>query len=358
VSGADEEVLREIFDRMNASGKALTSAQVFNALHGGGGEEPTSLTALAEKLVDLRFGRLDEDLLLTVLFAIRGLDITKGARDLARDPRLEGALSVGEDALRRAIIFLKTHARVPHVRVLPYRLALQVLARFFALHKEPRSRSLDLLSRWLWRGAISGAHGTSSRAFEREQLGAVGSDEEASVQKLLASLPKEKEPSRTKALDEFRLSQKAQSRIQALALIALVPRHLKTGAPVPPESLLETLGDDSLPEILPRRAAAAEPERERARSVANRLFHGPEGKPQLQAWIRAQGDPEILASHGISALARDAMVAGEFGDFLATREIALVVHLERFVKARAAWNLPDRPSLQYVLRLDELAGQP
>lgn len=356
VSGAGEEVLREIFDRLNATGRQLTSAQVFNALHGGAGKEPTSLTALAEKLVDLHFGRLDEDLLLTVLFAIRGLDITRGFQDLARDPRLAGALPAAEEALRRAIVFLKTQARIPHVTVLPYRLALQVLARLFSLHPEPRSRSLDLLSRWLWRGAVSGVHGAGSRAFEREQLGAVGRDEEASIQKLLRGVPKG--PAATPASDDFRLKQKAQSRIQALSLIALGPRHLKTGDPFNADELLGSFGDDALPEIVPRRIAVSEQEREKTRAAANRLFHEPASKPQLQAWIRSQTDDDILRSHGIEGAARAALAAGETGRFLALRDAVLSSHLEQFLKSRAAWNLPDRPSLQYVLTFDDAQTPP
>jgi hypothetical protein len=351
VSTASESVLREIFDRLNSSGKALTAAQVFNALHGGAGEEPKSLAALAEKLLDLRFGRLDEDLLLTTLMAIRGLDVTRAKLEQAHDPRLEGALPESEAALRRAIVFLKTSARIQHIDVLPYRLALQVLARFFALHPEPRSRTLELLSRWVWRGALSGDHGDSSRAFAREQFRAIFQDEEASVQKLLSGTTKAPQP--PPALDEFRWRQKAQSRIQMLSLIALGPRHLSTGEVLAPDALLESLGDASPPEIVDRRSSAAAANRDRAASIANRLIHPPESKPQLQAWIRAQADPEVLASHGIDAEARAALLAGDDGRFLSLRSATLARHLEGFLKARAAWNHSDRPSLQYELALVE-----
>lgn len=351
VSTVDEGVLREIFDRLNNSGKPLTAAQVFNALHGGAGEEPNSLEALADQLSTLRFGRLDEDLLLAVLFAIRGLDVTRAMLEQAHDPRLEGALADSEGALRRAIVFLRTHARIPHLSVLPYRLALQVLARFFALHPEPRSRTLELLSRWVWRGALSGAHGESSRAFARDQFRAIRQDEEASVQSLLAGVPKEPLPA--PALDEFRWRQKAQSRLQMLSLIALGPRHLATGEPFAADALLESLGEESPPEIVARLPSMSAEDRELAQSVANRLFHLPESRPQLQAWIRSQDSAEVLASHGIDADARSALLAGEDGRFLSFRAAALARHLEQFLRARAAWNLSDRPSLQYVLSLDE-----
>lgn len=346
VSGSDEAELREIFDRLNGSGRPLSAAQVFNALRGGTGEEPNSLESLGDQLADLQFGRLDEDLLLTILFAIRGLDITKALRDQARSPLLEGALTDSREALRRAIVFLKSHARIPHVRVLPYRLALQVLARFFALHPEPRSRTLDLLSRWVWRGAVSGMHG-QGRAFERQQLKSVGQGEEESVQKLLADLPRT--PSPALALDEFRLDQKAQSRLQTLGLIALGPRHLATGSALTADTLIESLGDDSLPEILPRPASMTQEDRKRTRSVANRLFHPPESKPQLQAWVRAQNDSQVLASHGIGRDAQAGLAAGEKGQFIALRQARLAEHLDGFVRSRTAWNLSDRPSIQSVL---------
>jgi hypothetical protein len=356
VSTADERVLREIFDRLNGSGKPLTSAQVFNALHGGAGEEPNSLKALADHLMSLRFGRLGEDLLLRVLFAIRGLDVTRALLEQAHDPRLEGALPDSERALERSIVFLKTHARIPHIRALPYSLTLRVLARFFALHREPRSRTLELLSRWVWRGAISGLHGEGSRAFEREQFRAVGQDEEASVQRLLVGVPKEAKP--PPPLDDFRLRQKAQSRIQLLSLVALGPRHLGTGAPVIVDELLESLGDESPPEVVPRRNSGTEKDRERSRSVANRLFHEPATTAQLQAWIRIQKDPDVLASQGISEDARDAVIAGEESRFLELRSALIARNLAQFLKTRAAWNLPDRPSLQYVLSYAEERNPP
>lgn len=346
VSNADEDVLREIFDRLNGSGRPLTSAQVFNALHGGTGAEPNSLKALADELTHLQFGRLDEDLLLTILFAIRGLDVTRGLLEQARDPRLEGALVDSKDALKRTIIFLKTHARIPHVGVLPYRLALQVLARFFALHPQPRARSLELLSRWVWRGAISGIHGESSRAFEREQFRSVGQDEEASVQKLIRGLPKK--PGPAPPYDDFRLRQKAQSRIQMLALIALEPRHLGSGLRLNPEDVLENLGNESPPEIVARRPGASLIDSQLARSVVNRLFHEPDSKPQIQAWIRGQKDGDVLLSHGIPEEARAALSAGDESRFLAERARHLAEHFERFLRTRAAWNSSDRPSLDYV----------
>lgn len=347
VSNAGEEVLREIFDRLNGSGKALTSSQVFNALHGGGQEQPSSLKALASQLGSLRFGYLEEDLLLTVLFAVTGLDVTRGLVEQARDPRLAGALASSEAALSRTIVFLKTHARIPHVRVLPYRLALQVLARFFALHPKPRSRSLELLSRWVWRGAITGMHGEGSRAFEREQFRSIGQDEEASVQKLLASIPRREET--PLPFEDFRIRKKAQSRIQALALLALGPRHLATGVSFAPDGLIEALGNEAPPEIVARNSSMTERQRASARTVANRILHEPETKPQIQAWIRAQDDESILASHGIDSGAKAALIAGDDVQFLNRRQAYLSVHFERFLRARAAWGQSDRPSLQYVI---------
>jgi hypothetical protein len=51
--------------------------------------------------------------------------------------------------------------------------------------------------------------------------------------------------------------------------------------------------------------------------------------------------------------ARAALFAGEEGRFLSIRAAALTTHLERFLRARAAWNLSGRPSIQYVLLFDE-----
>lgn len=350
VSGTQEPVLRDIFDRLNVTGKALNAVEVFNALRGGDGQQPDDLAGLAEQLSDLQFGRIDEELLLSVLYSVRNLDVTRPLKEQARNPLLEGAIPDAKEALTRTIVFLKNHARIPHISLLPYRLALLVLARFFFRHATPRSRSLELLSRWLWRGAISGTHAGDSRAFVRSQMRAVTADEEASVQALLTGLSRSAPPELR--LDEFRL-QKAQSKIQMVAMLALNPRHLGTGEQLRPEAVLEAFGDKAFPEIIARKPSFPEETRDAARGVANRLFHEPQPKQQLQAWIRHPRDRDILASHGIDQNAQSALASGEDAQFLRARHAVLTRHIGDFIKTRAAWKLSDRPSLQYVLSLPE-----
>lgn len=91
VSQDDEEVLRDIFDRMNNSGKKLSRGEVFGALHhmsNAGGAAP--LLALAEEVqARTRFGVVDDGLAMQVVLARRGPDVMREIRN-EFDPSAQG----------------------------------------------------------------------------------------------------------------------------------------------------------------------------------------------------------------------------------------------------------------------------
>lgn len=76
VSSDDEEALRQIFDRLNGTGKPLTKAEVFHALHSGlADDRPIDLKTVGAVSAQLNFGTVDERLALRCVLAYRGGDI-------------------------------------------------------------------------------------------------------------------------------------------------------------------------------------------------------------------------------------------------------------------------------------------
>src|SRR5207249_3729077 len=76
VEGDDEDLLRDVFDRVNSAGHPITRAQVFHALFGG----DTAVASAAAVVTALRregFGDLDEQRVVQSLLAIRGGDVAR-----------------------------------------------------------------------------------------------------------------------------------------------------------------------------------------------------------------------------------------------------------------------------------------
>jgi hypothetical protein len=76
---------------MNDTGKSLTKAEVFHALHSGlAGDEPADLHSLGAVPAELGFGALDDRLVLRCVLAFRGGDIFRedfrGGVHLGRGP--------------------------------------------------------------------------------------------------------------------------------------------------------------------------------------------------------------------------------------------------------------------------------
>jgi uncharacterized protein with ParB-like and HNH nuclease domain len=83
VKQQDEQVLRDIFDRMNNYGRRLTRAEVFSALHGGTTKPGSNLhfSDIAEAVdAQTRFGRLDDDTLVKAVLSRRSPRILRDIR--------------------------------------------------------------------------------------------------------------------------------------------------------------------------------------------------------------------------------------------------------------------------------------
>jgi len=193
----DVEILKEIFYRINKSGRAMRWDEVHDALYSSENVPRTSIAQLESFLAEHGWGKIEASRLTSILLAMRGKDVTRTMADHRKDDKdiLQGAVSDAFIVLPKAINFLRFEAQIPHLRLLPRMFYLEIAARFFALHPVPKVRSLELLKRFVWRFILS-SHGTvldqpelSEQTLRRKAIRAINSDEEQSVQRLLELAP-------------------------------------------------------------------------------------------------------------------------------------------------------------------------
>ncbi|RKG89526.1 DUF262 domain-containing protein [Corallococcus sp. CA049B] len=362
VDTADEKVLRIIFKRLNTAGRPLTDEEVFNALYVG--SRSLSLESVTEGLRELGFGNIPESLLLRAVLAVRGLDFTRGYQEqLNQDDELTETVRRTDRALRDAIVFLKRDAFIPHLKLLPApENSLVLLTRFFQLHPEPSPRSRELVSRWFWRHIVFG--GWELKPPEALQVfAAIRSDEERSIQALLAQVP----PPLIRWWMETGMPVIPHTSIRPplvlrIAMLSLHPRDLLTGGVLEPGEVLAE--SEGFQRLLPLegdlRWAIADPQGRRAlvrvtERPFNFLFHPRIPGGLVARLLDAQSPPgqEVLQSHGITPDAMEALRRGDPMRFLQLRQAVLEPVLRQFMEARTRWDDSDRPSLQSMIIDDD-----
>lgn len=337
VEGASEEALRFIFKRTNTSGIAMRESEVFDALHGSAARAPLADSCF--RLTNLGYGEIDPPWFLACVKAV-GQQSSK--LRFVREERSipDETIAAAERAVTLALAFLASDAGIAHVDLLPYRLPLVVLARFFALHPQPGLRTRLLLSRWLWRGALAGIHGNNSNATMDDLLRAIGPDQSQSVQALLARVPKTIEvlPSASRTWHR----QSAETKALAVGLLHLRPRD-----PLGQEVIDPTSGESSpLNAFWDAHFAVGKV------PVARRLFL-PATRPDAarRLFLRLLDAPAaVLESHAISPPALAALRSQDFMTFTQERCRTLDPWLERFFRERAGLGDNDRPAIQDIAK--------
>lgn len=345
----DEQLLREIFYRINKSGQPLQWDEVHDALFGHQGGHPSTLSELGEELEKLGMGRPEEEQLLSCIMAFKGLDVTRNVGEHYRRDRQVFASAVQDalPAIRGVLSFFKRHAEIPHLRLLPRSIPLVILTRFFALYPDPKPRSVELLVRWTWRLLLSSSS-YDERTILRHGVASIqDADEEKSMQKLLSLLPKKRriELSLPNRFD----ARAADSRIALLGLSSLGPRDLQSGARMDVAALVEAYDVAAFRRILPT-------EDELGRTPANRILlpgSGAARKDLLQHAREAETADEVLQSHAISPLGLAALEAGDAAGFLKYRKTEIEAAVNRMGDRLAAWARSDRPSISYLLQQAE-----
>lgn len=373
VSHHDEQVLQDIFDRMNNYGKRLTKAEVFSALNAKDGkarDDSFDISLIADRIADdLDFGKIDDNTVLRAVLARRGPDVEREIR-LEFSPDRKGqvdfpledqdtAFQEGEAALRRAVRFLQEVAGVPHITMVAYKFLLIVLTRVFAHHPAPDPRNLQLLRRWYWRTALAGPSlfkgsttGTTRALNTRVRLG----DVSGTVQDLLATVPGNKFP--LPNLSKF-ATNVGEGKIVLAAWWNTGPRSLLTGEPYDRAALSAALEDSStaaeaVHSVINRRDV---PHALRS-SAANRLLAPDEGLPKdgidaelsrSPLAIGAEGWASVLRTHSITPAMSELLADGRTTTFLETRGMLLAKQLEDFLRRMCEWDFENTPPLEDLL---------
>lgn len=258
VDNEDEDLLRDVFDRVNRAGKPISRAQAFHALFGGD-TDAASPTAVVNALRHEGFGELRENTVVQSLLALRGGDPQRelheefGSNEIPAD-----WFDHTERALIRVIRFLRSQG-VPHVLLVPTTLPIPLLAAFFHLHPDPDPWNERLLARWLWRGWVHGFGPTGDSGQTpalRQAVKAVhprkGAEESApseydAVRALLDLVPDQPVPQLVGK--PFRTN-RADSRLSLLGMISRQPLSFD-GEPIDVGEQLERHGTDVVIEIVP-----------------------------------------------------------------------------------------------------------
>ncbi len=232
--------------------------------------------------------------------------------------------------------------------LLPYGFPVVVLSRFFRLYPHPTPRSRALLTRWIWRGAISGEHRAERiptvRAVLKGLDGDAQGDEEMAVQTLLASVPSVKPD---KVDKPFRFGT-AQAKLDLLALASLGPRDLVEGNFIDVGSLIAESGTKAI-QWLPQSDDESSANMER--NMAHFVVHPPIGR---RAFVSAliSSSPDVLQGHGFDSHAAEALQKADYRSMIALRERFLQRYADVFLEKHARWGESDRPSLRSI------AGEP
>ncbi|UBF25674.1 DUF262 domain-containing protein [Kovacikia minuta CCNUW1] len=373
VKQEDEDVLRDIFDRMNNYGKRLTRAEVFSALHGGSRDDGSSHT-LADIILNIGatylFGEIDDDTVLRAILARRGPDVNRDIRAEFKIEDVESrtnrvsrefpnetpdqAYRAGEQALGRAVKFLQNEAGVPHFSFLSYRYLLVVLTRFFAYYPQPAPRNIELLRRWFWRAAIVGPEVFNGRTQAIRVLCSkiISNNEVQSVQSLLKAISEY--PLKLPNLQSFK-TQAASTRILLCAMWSQRPRSFLTGEPYLQDELGRSLegkrtAKDIVATIRPKDLTPTANRfiflEEDSVEYARDIF---QQRPETMAestWL------ELLISHAVDADMRMSLIEENTVNFLKLREAYLSKLTADFLSSMTETSFEDTPPLSSLI-IDE-----
>jgi hypothetical protein len=353
VETEDEQLLREIFYRINNFGRSLRWEEVHDALFGRPGVHPSTLGELAAELQALGMGRPEEEQLLSCLMAFRGLDVTRNVSEHYRKDAAIFNQAVPEalPAIRGVLSFFRRHAEIPHLRLLPRSIPLVVLTRFFGLYPEPKPRTLELLTRWTWRTLLSTFF--DERTLLRRGVDAiVDRDEEGSMQRLLVLVPRSRQA--PYALPERFDARAADSRLALLGLSSLGPLDLYGGSPIDLAALIEKNDVAAFRRILPQGERLGS-------SPANRILLPGTGSARREIVDFAMAsrfsailssreiDPMVLLSHGLVPAAMAELEKPDAEGFIKERRATIEEAVHQLGERLAAWNGTDRPSIPYLL---------
>ena len=255
-------------------------------------------------------------------------------------------------------------AGIPHLRLLPYLSPLTALSVYFDRFSTPSPRARRLLTRWLWRGNVTGELRGDGRGM-RPALEAVRSatDSEVAARNVLMTVATTR-PAWSPGT-AFNLRH-ARSRLSVIALVDLRPRDLRTGEPLDIAALLNSEGDPA-PQIVGHRPTTVSDEEAAVySSIGNRILYPPSRQESVLSLLLAASSsqpelpyagiglsPHALASHAISGESLAALRNGDRVAFLNIRRADIEAATVRLVDRHAEWEHSDRLSIAALTSEDD-----
>lgn len=332
VAGASNDALLHIFTRVNTSGVRMRASEISEALLTTAGPPRLVQAACARLSGETGFGELSTDLFDRCIDSVEGPDSMDDAAGLDAV-----AVERTERALLRTIGFISEDAGIPHIELLPYQLPLKILPRFFDLHPDPATRARTLLVRWIWRGALSGAHSDNGSAAVQALLSRIDEDASGSIERLLGTVPARCDfPDTSTSWDP----RSAKALLCALALVHLEPRDPGTGEPLSVQEIQAQLDARAIGDVF------VDPTKEARGPVGRRVLL--RSRDRLRKLGKAA--PESLRSLALDRDAVEALARRDFAAFERRRAEILDPWLVRFFTERSAPDESDRPPIADLVR--------
>lgn len=341
LDGATSETLRIVFKRTNRSGVEMTEDEVFDAINESEGQKPLDL--IQKQVANLGFGMVPKDQLYRAHEVVSGSGFTHGGSDDESKASAD-QIKKTEASLLLAVQFLVVDCGIPHFDLLPYRLLLWALARYFAIHPAPSHRSRLLLVRWVWRGCLSQHHANTNDASARAIVKATEAEDGGeAVQKLLNSLPEFPAIEHSILENEVWSWGSAITKVVALSLLHLQPRDPITSLPI----ALEDVQDAEEPRSF-FTSLCNHPSQSWASTVVVWPRESRKG-PTLLETLRL-APVEVQRSHALDATIIDSFLSGNVDEALRLRFVLLRGLLSQFIRAKAEPEDGDRPAIGEIIR--------
>ncbi len=316
------------FERINRQGTPMSELHMVRALTWTSEFDLVEeLQALSERLHhQLRWGLLEPEWILKVCKALADIDVdTESPEKTASvlQDTFEGLLAIAEDALGRAISWLRDVAGVPGLQVLPYNMQLVMVAAAIEHCNDPGSQQLRA---WFWETTYTERFSGITGYQTRSMLDGV----------CMLARGEPWSPKGKKKAPNFKLPARlnatwARNRTAAIRLAALAPLD-HTGLPIDAEEQLEAQG-----------VAALVPISSALKTLAGRIFL-PRDNIELLTLLRQDVtslSQEVLTSHAIDEAAAAALARGDFAAFEQARAKTLASLEEAFYRGTLDGYEPD-----------------
>ncbi|RCG31381.1 DUF262 domain-containing protein [Sphaerisporangium album] len=339
VGGSLEDAV-EVFSRVNSTGQPMRPAQMVSALtyHTSGQQSLADrLDEMIELIADTGFGEVSPDAVFRSVLAVSGEENVQEARwdVLARRVKdnVQKAVDATEEALTRAVNFLRDVVGVPLARLIPYDAQLMLLTTFFHDRPKPTPQQIQVLIRWFWvtswSGHFAGANTTQIRQSLAEMRAFARGHGELSIS--------DERPRPFPNRFDLR-----SARVRAFIIWELqeLPERLSPhGEGISPADLLARGATSAYRHVITRPGVAA------ASSPANRLIMPTAPRVSVKnALLNLPEDvrSDVLESHAIPARAMGLLAAGDDEGFIEARRTELAERERDFM---ASFGLSSDASL-------------